>query len=60
MIETGLANIASNLPLFRGLVKDTTWDGIISIIRSSISLSSRQGSPENGLGDEEDGHKEQH
>jgi hypothetical protein len=47
MIETGLANIASNLPLFRGLLKDTSLNCIIiSIVRSSISLSSRQGSPD--------------
>lgn len=44
MIETGLANIASNLPLFRGLLKDTSLNCIISIVRSSISLSSRQSS----------------
>lgn len=48
MIEAGLANIASNLPLFRGLLKDTLFS-VISIVRSSISLMSRRNSFESYL-----------
>ncbi|EED13068.1 conserved hypothetical protein [Talaromyces stipitatus ATCC 10500] len=55
MIEAGLANLASNLPLFRGLFKDTSLNGFFSIVRSSISLSSlRQSSNRDSKTEEQD------
>ncbi|QKX62288.1 uncharacterized protein TRUGW13939_09447 [Talaromyces rugulosus] len=40
MIEAGLANIASNLPLFRGLFDNISLATIIRSVRSTISLDS--------------------
>lgn len=48
MIEAGLANVASNLPLFRGLFDDISLANIIRSVRSTISLESMTSSGRGG------------
>lgn len=48
MIEAGIANIASNLPLFRNLFNNFSLSSIIRSVRSTISLQSMQSSSSRG------------
>jgi hypothetical protein len=48
MIEAGLANVASNLPLFRGLFDNISLSNIIRSVRSTISLESMTSSGRGG------------